>query len=394
MLNKYGDQVVDDYLSDNPKLSRDLGLDPSEAGTDDEGTGREDIARKMTGRLALLPVAKQREVYADLEAQYETLIDYLNKTDQNDLEPRTVDYDAKEMRSEVIFAGQNQATPFGQDAIYNEYSIKAQGKPPTPAEVRALIKEHLGEAKNGDAHADALIKGLNAQVAPFLNTLGEDQRDQAMATVRGGTHFMREHAIGSAWRVDINGEPYAAVVTNLRSTHKTAGNPFSMSKIQVTLAINGALRNVTVPGSRMASIETSKASRSFSIDSLFREGPKDERQTAKIITGNLLGAYGELKGVRGTIISFTKQDGTVEQGILLPKAFTVADNTQGDFRLPTGEGAVLFLRQSQNKDIGRFGIQTRDGVVRVTPTGRASASPCPRARPRAASGSSTRRCSR
>ena len=69
----------------------------------------------------------QRAFYEDVEAQYDALIEYLNKTNQNDLEPRTFDFDAKEVRSEILFEGPNKATPFGEDAVYGEYSIKAQG---------------------------------------------------------------------------------------------------------------------------------------------------------------------------------------------------------------------------------------------------------------------------
>ena len=87
------------------------------------------------------------------------------------------------------------------------------------------------------------------------------------------------------------------------------------------------------------------------------------------LTGNLLAAYGEIKGVRGTIISFTKADGVIEQGILLPKLFDFSKNTQGDYRLRSGAEALNFLQQSTNKDIGRFGISTRDGQVRVLPRG-------------------------
>ena len=366
MLNKYGDQVVGQYLSDNPLLARDLGLTGAEMSEDEEAQGDMDIARKATGRLALLPVERQREVYADLEQQYGDTIDFLNRTNQNDLEPRTADFDARELRSQVLFEGQNPETPFGQDAIYNEYSIKAQGVPPKPEEVRAAIAEHLAGAKNGDAHVDALIKSLNEQLPAFTSKLDDAQRDTAMQVVRGTTDFMRRHPIGSGFRIEVNGEPYAAVVTNIRNTHKAAGNPFSMSKVQVTLAVSGALRSVTVPATRFNQIETSRIG-AYQLDSLFKEGPKDERQVAKIVTGNLLGAYGELQGVKGTIISFTKEDGTVDQGILLPKHFEFAKNTAGDFRLPTGEAAALFLRQSINKDIGKFGIQTRDGIVRVVP---------------------------
>lgn len=362
MLNKYGDQVVGQYLADNYPLSRALGIDTPMG----ENGPLEDVARKATGRLALQPIKVQQAFYDEVEGQYTALIDYLNKTNQNDLEPRTFDFDARETRQEVLFEGQDKNSPFGDDAIYGEYSIKAQGKPMSPAEIKASITDHLG-GKDSEAHVRAVIDPLNAQYQAYRVSLDEDQRDAADSVANLGRAFLNEHAIGKAFRVDINGDPFNAVVTNIRSTHKAGGNPFSMSKIQVTIAVNGALRSVTVPATQFQRIEQSAIQRGFSIDQLFREGPPNQRETAKIITGNLLAAYGELRGVRGTIVSFTKQDGTIEQGILLPKAFDYGKNTRGDYRLQTGADALKFLQQSENGDIGRFGIMSRDSVVRVLP---------------------------
>lgn len=362
MLNKYGDQVVARYLADHPALSRELGIDiPLDA----EGNAtEEDMARKATGRLALQSIATQEAFYGEVEEQYGALIDYLNKTGQNDLEPRTLDFDARETRQEVLAAGTNPDSPFGQDAVYGEYSIKAQGTPMKPAEIRAAMAENL-EGKTGSDHAAGVIAPLDADLTRYLAGLDSDQRDAVSAVAFRAKEFIRDHAIGKTFRVEINGESYNAVVTNIRSTHKKGGNPFSMSKVQVTIALNGALRSVTVPATQFAAIETSSAQ--GTVETLFREQPANQRETAKIVTGNLLAAYGEIQGARGSIVSFTKADGTVEQGILLPKAFSFDSNVRKDYRLPDGAAAVKFLTQSQDENIRQFGINTRDSAVRVTP---------------------------
>lgn len=412
MFNKYGDKVVSDYLRDNYELARALSVEDLIGG--DETT--DDLARKATGRLALQPIEVQHAFYEEVEAQYSAMMEYLNKTNQNDLEPRTFDYDAQETRQDVLFEGANKDSPFGEDAIYGEYSIKAQGKAMTPAEIREAMTENLS-GQRPDAHVESLISGLLEQWAKKFNgdrakhglvpgafnadkyrtfVTGIYGKDSAEAFVQSalakiakgeeienitparlsnsadamrGITFMRNHAVGNTFRVDINGDMFNAVVTNIRSTHKVNGNPFSLSKIQVTLALNGALRSITVPATQFQRIEVSSIGRGYTVEQLFKEQPANQRETAKIVTGNLLAAYGELTGVRGTIIAFTKQDGTTEQGILLPKTFDFKSNTRGDYRLPTAQAAFTFLQKSENKDIGRFGIQSRDGVVRVLPAG-------------------------
>lgn len=365
LLNKYGDQVVGAYLSDNDELAQALGIqDPM----DSEGRVQEDLARKATGRLALMPVEVQKAFYAEVEEQYSNLIDYLNKTNQNELEPRTFDYDAKETAAQVIFEGDNPSSPFGADAIYHEFSIKAQGKPMTPDEIRAEITESLG-GKDAKQHAADIVAGLDAQFAGFTARLTTDgQMSAANIAKRKAGEFIRDHRIGSGWRVEINGDVYNAVITNIRSTHKGAGNPFSMSKIQVTVALNGALRSVTVPATQFEGIEVAGLGAAPRIDGMFEQTPQDERQTAKIITGNLLAAYGEIS-TKGTIINFTKADGTTEQGILLPKVFNPAINTRGDYRMRSVADVLKFLRESEDTNIARFGVSNREGTVRVVPDG-------------------------
>jgi hypothetical protein len=414
ILNKYGDQIVNQYLVDNLELASQLGVDDL-LSSDGERVS-DDIARKATGRLALQPIEVQRAFYEDVEAQYDALIEYLNKTNQNDLEPRTFDFDAKEVRSEILFDGPNKTTPFGEDAVYGEYSIKAQGVAMKPEEIQAVMAENL-QGKTSADHAQAMLSGLLQTYADQINAdrakhglaPGNFDEDKYAAFMKGiygeneaawwvqeaknaiaagqqvkvitpetlaksqvtaaGIEFIKSHTIGKTFRVEINSEPYNAVITNVRNTHKTTGNPFSLSKFQITLALNGALRSITVPATQFKKIEVSSIAPTFRIETLFKEQPANQRETAKIVTGNLLAAYGEIKGARGTIISFTKADGVIEQGILLPKLFDFSKNTQGDYRLRSGADALRFLQQSTNKDIGRFGIATRDGQVRVLPRG-------------------------
>jgi hypothetical protein len=413
MLNQYGDQVIGQYLEDNPELRMRLDV----PALDSNGDAPIDLARQATGRLALMPVETQHSFYNEVEDQYQALIDYLNRTNQNELEPRTFNYDAKETRAEVLHQGENPETPFGEDAYYGEYSIKAQGKPMTPDEIIAEAKENLGNQKAKE-HADALIARLksaheesvrkNREEYGLGATFDEEKYRKTLkaskiegeradhlvehtreiykqlATKPEGfdaeiarivdessgraTAFIQEHRIGSLWRVEINGEMYNAVVTNLKSTHKSSGNPFSMSKLQVSLALNGSLRHVTLPATQFHRIEVSDLK--GRIEDLFRVRPGNEREQAKIVTGNLLAAYGEMQGTKGTIINFTKSDGSTEQGILLPKKFNFAANVRGDYRLKSSADAAKFLRESDNEDISRFGIASRDGVVRVKPEGR------------------------
>ena len=364
MLNKYGDQIVGNYLAENPELEHRLGLHDS---MDGNGHPAEDLARTATGRLAILPVKTQEEFYADVEHQYNAYIDYLNATNQNELEPKTFDYDARELRKDVLAEATNPDSPFGDAAYYGEYSIKAQ-KPLTSEEVTKSIDEHL-DGKTPAQHAKALTEDLDSQFAAYRASLAADSPmlEHSGVVAQTGRDFIHSHKIGDTCRVEINGDTYSAAITNIRSTHKGAGNPYALSKISVTLATRGPMRNIAVPATQFDRIYV--CGLYDKPEAVFRQSGAEPRDTAKIVTGNLLAAYGELKDTRGTIINFTKSDGTTEQGILLPKKFDFKQNTRGDYRLRSPEHALRFLRKSINPRIEDIGIASRDGNVRVVNDG-------------------------
>jgi hypothetical protein len=362
MMNKYGDQIIGQYLSDNPELEDILNVEALDA----NGEPTRDIARKATGRLAILPVHVQDNFYRDVEQQYNDYINFLDQTNQNELEPRTFDYDAKELNSKVFVEGENKSSPFGEDAVYGEYLIKSQGKPLTAEEVDSEITRNLDGAKDGYKHAQALVSDLDKQFDGYIKTLdpANPNTGRARDVAEGTKRFIQNHRIGSTWRLEINGDIYNTAVTNIRSTHKGNGNPFSLSKINVTVAVNGPMRMISVPATQFQGLEVADTTIYATPKDVFGVVRSDMREEAKIITGNLLAAYGELGSTRGNIIHFTKADGTTEQGIQLPKRFEVKDHAQ-DYRMRSGQHVVKFLKKSSNPAIEKIGIQSRDGNVRI-----------------------------
>lgn len=361
MMNKYGDEIVANYLEENQDLANLLDVTP----TDEGGKAAIDVARKATGRLAILPVKVQELFYRDVEQQYNTYIEYLNDTNQNDLEPRTFDYDAKVEKQQVLSKGENPSSPFGEDSIYGEYSIKAQAKPLSAEDVAEIIKTNL-DGRTSETAAKQLIEGLQGQLESYVNSLPEQSvsRDTAHTVAHTAISFIQQHRIGSTLRLEVNGDLFSAAVTNVESTHKDHGNPFAMSKINVTLATTGSQPRIKIPATQLEKITIAPLYQSA--QSIFQMHRPAAREIAKIVTGNLLAAYGEMRETKGTIISFTKEDGTIEQGILLPKKFDLNDNTVGDFQMRSPEHIINYLRNSSKPEAAQLGVASRAGDIRIT----------------------------
>jgi hypothetical protein len=387
LMNKYGDKIVAQYLWDNPEMARLLGLkaDTNEKG---EPTGNEGLAMKATGHSALLPVSQQQEFMDSISEAYTNYIDFLDETGQNDLEPRTYDFAARETHIERMYQGVDPTSPFGQDAHYGEYSIKRQGKPFTPEEVMEKIADTFGPAamqlpprerdtraaRDLAAHFEELYKPYLAG----LTTEGAVERAQQMRT--RGRQLLSDYRVSTGVRIELNGEQYNGVITNIEGAKKPSGNPYAPSALQLTIAVNSGLRQTKVPGSQMDALVTSNLGRNADVRQLFKDYGSD-RQKAKIITGNLLGAYGELKtGAKGRIISFTMDDGTTKLGILMPSKFDIKSDVNGTYAMRTPEGALSFLEtgdaylQSSGQEIGVVGPSNRrEGYEIRTKTSKSAA---------------------
>lgn len=351
MMNKYGDRVVQSYLAENPQMASDLGMSIAQNAADqDDDHSDVDIARKATGRSALLPVAQQKDFMAAVTEAYTDLIKYLDDTGQNDLEPKTYDLDAK-IRGELqtVYQGTDARSPFGQDAHYGEYSIKKQGKPFKPQEVWQHLEDNLNAAEAKDAvdFHRKLYAQLDQPYKLFLSRQASSgANERAMQTKDGSINFMNMNRIGSGVRLEINGETYNAVIINVEGPKKPSGNPYAISGIKFTLDVAGPMRSIKVSGTELRKIGVASLGQRADIKYLFHDVNPEARMTAKIITGNLLGAYGALtKGVKGRIISFTMNDGSKQIGILMPAKFDPKKNIADEYAMRTAEGVSQIVRE-------------------------------------------------
>ena len=157
LLNKYGSQVVIEYLRDNPTIYEKIG-EPlkknSKKGDDkiihanelDEYTPSEDDALKITGRVALLNTKEQEEFYNDVVRRYNDLVRYLNDTGTNDLKITTLPLRAKTISRKVSSVGRepNGNNPFAGNAYVEQVEMDVLRKPMKANEVQKLIVQLNG----------------------------------------------------------------------------------------------------------------------------------------------------------------------------------------------------------------------------------------------------------
>jgi len=328
MMNKYGDRIVHEWLHENEQTASLMGLIVDKA-VELGGVVEDDLARVATGRAALLPIKEQHEFMDTVTESYLEYIAYLDETGQNDLEPKTYDFDAEQKTSRVIYSGTDESSPFGRDAIYGEYSIKRQGKSYTPAEVATLLEESFGQyAHLPPNERDTLLSRdlghhLESLFQPYFEGLEAPHIiERARRTRELGRALLNLFRVGTGLRVEINGDFYNGIIYRIDGRKKVSGNPYAPSALKFYIAVNGPLRETRVPGSQIRAITLANLGRNANPSELFKDHLSDTRQKCKLLTGNLLAAYGLLKpGSKGRIINFSMHDGSTKQGILLPVKF-------------------------------------------------------------------------
>ncbi|AMR78624.1 hypothetical protein A2G96_13210 [Cupriavidus nantongensis] len=109
ILNKVGNEICKRYLMENPDIAALLDIDPEdETPSDDEAY----FANKLTGRIALLPVAKQRQAYADLSRGYAETLQEMAAKGINPFQTSVYDWRARIVEKTVFRPGKESGSVF------------------------------------------------------------------------------------------------------------------------------------------------------------------------------------------------------------------------------------------------------------------------------------------
>jgi len=174
IINKYGDQIVIQYLAEHvdlaEKMQNPLKWDgdwqtntpeqlvntASKADTDG-GT-----ASKVLGRMALLKVKEQEQMLDDISSLYQAEIDRLNDMGENDLEITEMPLKAKTLSKQVWEQGIEPGgkNPFADNSYVEKVNMDVLRKPMKGSEVKAAQERLLG-GKTWDEYKQSVLDKLD-----------------------------------------------------------------------------------------------------------------------------------------------------------------------------------------------------------------------------------------
>jgi hypothetical protein len=388
-MNDYGGQVMQEYLRDNPEVYEQLGgkavidimEDPSEA---DE----EDI-RKVSGYIPILPIKVQEEVYKDIVDRYNDLVEREDSMGTNKLEAKAEDLDAITLSSKPITEAKDDPSVFAQPAFMERVDVKRKVKPYSKQEVQEQIKERLDKA---GMTASKLSKDLFDKISDKYKAYGAEKVADAVAagadnakveTIRNQLNsqylqvktILDNYPVGSPIQVkNKKGALFNGVVTDLQNKGKTK-NPVAGSDWKMTIALaDGDAKSISLSFSQIGGVYEISERRDVNwlnpdtmqgewmpMLDLFDKGATVRREKRWMVTGNILAGFAEVNNM-GQIISYTKDDGTTGQGILMPRTF--------DFEKEQKNAPVKLKNMAEiDKFFTEFGrnavISTTDGLLKI-----------------------------
>ncbi|MFC7002511.1 PLxRFG domain-containing protein [Pseudobowmanella zhangzhouensis] len=396
MLNHYGDEIMRMYLSENPDILIKLGL--SATGLNE----REELARYITGKMAVLPTEEQEELFAAVEPMYEEYVAQLKQTGNFQLETTEMDLDATIDEQQILEEGDN-TNAFDRDIKLNNADVKTQGKPMSGEEMQQLRSslDRIAGAELFDSFANAFqtyiyeryaqriadatkaIERAHGQPDKKIKELQDALREiearkaKEMNAAQELKHLLHNRLrLGSAIKLEIDGEMVHGMVTDIKHSNDGKGNPYAPGKFKIKLALAHPLRHVNINASQVMT-----GSGTFKVVDMNHVPPeglrnifdtehmKPQRGQRYILTGNLIKAFSKIDG--GKVINFTTQKGQNETGILLPKDFDPANGIKDKLYVTDAPSMFRYLNETKDATLRSFGIRNADnfGFARVEKSG-------------------------
>lgn len=359
LMNEVGDYAVARVLESMPSLVRDLDDHNIELTADGSLEEFEGLARKVTGRMVVMPLATQNEFWKRVDEQFTEHLKQLDEMDANPLSAKTQDLRARTISKAKIFDGiVSSKNPFEQSAFLETVEAKRIGKPYTSDQVRERLAKSLGLqtltfSPNGyefsaevhdkiDSYLESKLakvdENLNvqrtrieslpdaAQRIPLLEDAADRLKRQIMTFPIGSPITARMVVIENGARRTLDIPAIAGEVI----TPRTVSLAPSQWKVELILA--DPSKRVVVPlsklnpqGVRSQNTTYWETNGGYNLPDALKEfdaGHTGTTETRVVATGNVVAAFDQVSQWNGRIVFFTREDGRQERGVLMPRRFS------------------------------------------------------------------------
>lgn len=404
-MNKYGDQVAEAVMRENPDVNKELDY-PIDL---ESKEGNDGAMRKLTGRIPLIPqVKRQAQLYKVLTDSYLDYLKELEASGENALEAKRLELDARTIESAEVRGGDG-SSPFTQPVNLETLDVKKVGKPYKTSDLiddagmtQGFSRQWIDANVDGDlsqkstalaaverkgaidakSKMDAALTEFGRFKKEYLADIDKDTRYQATMAKFDDNEarfrsLMPTLSVGSRVTIKLPDENMSGIIVKL---HKTgdAQNPIALGSWKADLAVPGRGRiqfslgrlytgDAKPGGSEDTFYQVHGAEHEPMQDTLtrFDQMAAQSREKRMMLTGNLLAAYDFAKH-RGQIVNFTRNTGALDQGILLPQTYRDAKAVlehAGGTPMETAQEVLAHIEETKRP------LSSIDGAVSLIPKG-------------------------
>lgn len=336
ILNKYGDQIVAEYLSENMKLAGRVGLNVT-INPNGKIKPKEDLARSFTGKMALLPNAMQKAIYQDLDEAYSDLTTRLKAIGEYDLEVTEQDWNAEEQESDLYAPGNENGSVLDKPLMLKTYKTTERIRVPDWNAFLEDREKQFGsnEISKMREHVKRQFEEQNKRLETFFN--------QALDSVENKTEILKRKAdakknLNDAEREVMNLLGYPVTIFTGNNSYRGTlsyikfsrnGNPGAKSNIKFSFLTESPVR-ITIPLSQIGDKAGQTAIRhtSDSMNDIFNErSSRVVENIRKVYVGNLIKGVDASEGF-GKVVKFTLKNGQTQTGVSLPVGFSMNSLTR------------------------------------------------------------------
>ena len=398
-MNSAGEEVVTELLEEQPEINELLSF-PMRGATGDSDT---ELISRVTGRIPLLPLEKQEELYSYIESETIALIEQKAAMGENVLEADKLDLDARTFATMTVVPKDSQIdSQFTGPVVLEVVDAKVTKKPPTQLAVVNIVRQSLDQPliedidqhdfsriqeiskrhgqsvleQGGQAVEDYRIRRLsNAKQAETVDKIGQKLDDQ-LETL---DVIITSYPVGSSVTCTTAGEKDTlnhsyGIVVDLSKKSTSMGSPGAPTNWVMKIAtLEG--QQLSIPFSKVNSktgsgviVNASESTwRGNSIYGEFDRLQLAQRTERQVFTGNLLKAY--QKFPQGKFVSFTDNVGNTRQGLLMSEKFDISAEL---LRQPVIFDEPRQVRTFLERLSGGLGtVHTLDSVLAIKPDGKA-----------------------
>ena len=147
MMNRFGDQACVEYFRDRPEMLSRLGIDLN--------VKNDCTFRKVSGRIAILPVAMQVEFYEVVTEAFDELVELAKSEGRYDLDVEELPLNAKLLKRMAILPPEEDGRTVFSDGIFlDTYECDNLNKPYTVKELQEQIRANIEEYCEGDVEPE------------------------------------------------------------------------------------------------------------------------------------------------------------------------------------------------------------------------------------------------